>query len=91
MKNKLWGILTELETVGVELDALTKLLGFLATSLNDEAAKVGDDPIRALGFITRVDTFCTMLYAVCTGFDTQIAALSERVDTCYNTVKAGDN
>lgn len=87
MTHKLWDTFNKLETVGAELDALTQLLGFLVTSLSDEAVKVTDDPLKALSFMPRAGTFCTMMFAVCTGLQTQTAALTKNVDAGFEAVK----
>ena len=85
--SELWSALTDIEQINSELDALNTLLGYLTEEIERGATATSGDSVKATAFVGRVTTFSKMLFAVNTGITTQLKALEESADTCYDCVK----
>lgn len=87
MERELYRVMSGLETVGIELESLMELQRFLIESLFDSAAKVGEDPYRALYFVSTAELFGRMFFVVYKGLNDKVIALNEQVAAGYDTVK----
>lgn len=87
-KSELLAILNGVDQIGTELEALNDLLNYLTSEIDGGVYAASNGSVPAEAFVGRVSTFCKMLFAVSTGFETQVKNLSKSVDFGCDYVKS---
>ena len=87
----LWDVCNNIDVHVDDMDALMATMAFILESVNKAASDINGDPVKAVCFVERYQTFSKMLYAMLNGMQDHVTFLNTLIEREYSLLQSASS